>query len=226
MSRRLTILAAALLGSAATLVAQGTSPTTPQRPDQDEPAPFRVAVDVVRRGRPGHRSRRPAGSGSRSGKIHGDHQRPTTAGRVGRAHRQRCRRWREIDHLERRVRGGARSSHRPRRRLHQLRRDRVARRHPVGPPIPQAAVAGRLRRTFCLPERRQAQSDQGPCRRPSGARYGRRTARPRRNQPVPRATVGDRRHHARDAQGRRPHGRRDRGAGSAANRVDPFCRRG
>jgi VWFA-related protein len=47
MSRRLTILAAALLGCAATFVAQGSSTTTPQRPDQDKPAPIRVAVDVV-----------------------------------------------------------------------------------------------------------------------------------------------------------------------------------
>jgi VWFA-related protein len=47
MSRRLITLTAVLLGCAATLVAQGSSSTNPQRPDQDKPAPIRVAVDVV-----------------------------------------------------------------------------------------------------------------------------------------------------------------------------------
>ena len=47
MSRRLTILGAVLLGCAATLAAQATAPAKPQRPDQDAPAPIRVAVDVV-----------------------------------------------------------------------------------------------------------------------------------------------------------------------------------
>jgi VWFA-related protein len=43
MSRRLTTLTAALLGSMAMLSAQGTG----QRPDQDRPAPIRVTIDVV-----------------------------------------------------------------------------------------------------------------------------------------------------------------------------------
>ena len=47
MSRRLTTLGAVLLGCAATLAAQATAPAKPQRPDQDAPAPIRVAVDVV-----------------------------------------------------------------------------------------------------------------------------------------------------------------------------------
>ncbi len=51
MARRLIVLAAALLGFSATVVAQTTPPSTPrtdQRPDQqDKPAPFRVSVDVV-----------------------------------------------------------------------------------------------------------------------------------------------------------------------------------
>jgi VWFA-related protein len=41
------LLTAALLGSMATLVAQGTPPAKPQTADQDPPKPFRVAVDVV-----------------------------------------------------------------------------------------------------------------------------------------------------------------------------------
>jgi VWFA-related protein len=45
MGRRLITLTAALLGCAATLVAQANSSAKPQRPDA--PAPFRVAVDVV-----------------------------------------------------------------------------------------------------------------------------------------------------------------------------------
>jgi VWFA-related protein len=47
MSRRLISLTGALLACAATLVSQGTAPASPQRPDQEAPRPFRVAVDVV-----------------------------------------------------------------------------------------------------------------------------------------------------------------------------------
>ena len=47
MSRRLSILTAAILVYAATAGAQGTSTAKPAGPDQDKPAPFRVAVDVV-----------------------------------------------------------------------------------------------------------------------------------------------------------------------------------
>lgn len=47
MSRRLTFLTAALLAYAATLAAQTSGQATPQRPDPDAPAPFRVSVDVV-----------------------------------------------------------------------------------------------------------------------------------------------------------------------------------
>jgi VWFA-related protein len=47
MTRTLIGLAAALLGYSATLVAQGSTSAAPPRPDQDKPAPFRVAVDVV-----------------------------------------------------------------------------------------------------------------------------------------------------------------------------------
>ncbi len=47
MSPRLSILTAAILAYAAMVAAQGTSPAKPQRPDQDAPTPFRVAVDVV-----------------------------------------------------------------------------------------------------------------------------------------------------------------------------------
>ena len=46
MTRQLITLTVAMLGYAATVVAQGTSSATPPR-DQDKPAPFRVAVDVV-----------------------------------------------------------------------------------------------------------------------------------------------------------------------------------
>ena len=47
MSPRLSILTAAILAYAALVAAQGTSAAKPQRPDQDAPTPFRVAVDVV-----------------------------------------------------------------------------------------------------------------------------------------------------------------------------------
>ena len=47
MSPRLSILTAAILACAAIAAAQGASPAKPQRPDQDAPTPFRVAVDVV-----------------------------------------------------------------------------------------------------------------------------------------------------------------------------------
>jgi len=47
MSSRLSILTAAILACAAIAAAQGASPAKPQRPDQDAPTPFRVAVDVV-----------------------------------------------------------------------------------------------------------------------------------------------------------------------------------
>jgi VWFA-related protein len=47
MSRRLITLTAALLGSMATLAGQGAPPASPQKPDQDRPAPIRVSVDVV-----------------------------------------------------------------------------------------------------------------------------------------------------------------------------------
>ena len=47
MSRRLTAFVGALLVYSAALAAQGNAAATPQRPDQDKPAPIRVAVDVV-----------------------------------------------------------------------------------------------------------------------------------------------------------------------------------
>jgi VWFA-related protein len=47
MTRRLTALAAVLLGLTTTLFAQEAGPSKPQRPDTDAPQPFRVAVDVV-----------------------------------------------------------------------------------------------------------------------------------------------------------------------------------
>jgi VWFA-related protein len=47
MSPRLSILTVAILAYAALVAAQGTSAAKPQRPDQDAPTPFRVAVDVV-----------------------------------------------------------------------------------------------------------------------------------------------------------------------------------
>ena len=47
MSPRLSILTAAILAYGALVAAQGTSAAKPQRPDQDAPTPFRVAVDVV-----------------------------------------------------------------------------------------------------------------------------------------------------------------------------------
>jgi VWFA-related protein len=47
MARRLVMLAAALLGYSATVVAQTTPASAPRSDQQDKPAPFRVAVDVV-----------------------------------------------------------------------------------------------------------------------------------------------------------------------------------
>jgi VWFA-related protein len=47
MTRRLTALAAVLLGVTTTVFAQEAGSSKPQRPDQDAPQPFRVAVDVV-----------------------------------------------------------------------------------------------------------------------------------------------------------------------------------
>ena len=191
MSRRLITLTAALLGSmVATLAGQGTPPAPPQKPDQDKPAPFRVSVDVVavdvqvidRSGQPVP----DLGPEKFTVTINGRRRRVVSAERIAQRHGRRA------------VASTAaaasmlRPRHRACRRLHQLRRDRVARRHPGGAAVRPPAVARRLRR----PRRRirtapKLDPTQRPRRRAARARRRDRAARSRGAEPVPRPAVGD-----------------------------------
>ena len=117
-------------------------PPSRQALDQDKPAPIRVAVDVVavdvqvidRAGRPVP----DLGPEKFSVTINGRRRRVVSAERIG----SDAPDGRTVDHLQRRLLTTARPRDHARGRLHQFRRDRVAWRHPVRPPIRPATVPG------------------------------------------------------------------------------------